>query len=121
MKPKYLDLTRIRLPLPGFVSILHRASGLLLYLAIPFLLYVLEESLGSNRDFDRIKNMLDAMPMKLIVILLLWAFLHHLCAGIRFLLLDMGIGVSLDSARAGSRWVMASSLLLTLYSGIMLW
>lgn len=121
MKPKYLDLFRIRLPLPGFVSILHRASGLLLYVAVPFLLHVLQESIGSNRGFDHVRRMFDSMPAKLIEILLLWALLHHLFAGIRFLLLDLGIGISLDSARTGSKWVMASSLLLTLYWGILLW
>ncbi len=121
MKPRYLDLFRIRLPLPGFVSILHRASGLLLYLAIPLTLYGLEASLSSNRKFDALRQMLDFEPAKLIELLLLWALLHHLFAGIRFLLLDLGIGASLGSARTASRWVLAASLLLTLYSGFRLW
>jgi succinate dehydrogenase / fumarate reductase cytochrome b subunit len=121
MRPRYLDLFRIRLPLPGFVSILHRVSGLLLFLAIPIMLYSLEASLSSNREFDALRQMFDSIPAKLIDMLMIWAMLHHLFAGIRFLLLDLGIGVSLGSARAASRWVMAASLLLTLYSGFKLW
>lgn len=121
MRPRYLDLFRIRLPLPGWVSILHRASGLLLFLAIPLMLYSLEASLSSSREFDALRQMFDSKPAKLIELVLLWALLHHLFAGIRFLLLDLGIGASLGSARAASRWVLAASLALTLYSGFMLW
>lgn len=120
-RPKYLDLARIRLPLPGFVSILHRLSGFLLYLAIPLLLYLLQQSLGSGRAFEAVRIMLDSIPFKMLMVFLLWTFLHHLCAGIRILLLDMGIGVALRAARASSRWVMLASLSLTLVTGIRIW
>ncbi len=119
--PKYLDLTRIRLPLPGFVSILHRASGLFLYLFMPFLLYLLQQSLASEQDFDALGNMLSAYPAKMALLFLLWAFLHHFCAGIRFLLLDIDVGIALGPARTSSKWVMIVSLFLTAFAGAMLW
>lgn len=120
-RPKYLDLARIRLPLPGFVSILHRISGFLLFLFIPVLLFFLQESLSSGMEFSRMQGVLSTLPAKAVAILLLWAFFHHFCAGIRFLLLDMDIGIKLESARRGSRWVMIASLLFTLLAGVLLW
>src|SRR5215831_9735618 len=93
-RPKYLSLPallfEIRLPLPGWVSILHRISGLLLF--FPFaawLLYLLDTSLVSQEGFDRIRNTYLQLPVvKLALLVFIWAFCHHLCAGIRFLFLD---------------------------------
>ena len=120
-RPRYLDIRRIRLPLPGFVSILHRTSGFLLFLAIPFMLFFLQESLSSNQSFANLRDMLSTFPVKTILIIMLWAFLHHFCAGIRLLLLDMGIGLSLQSARASSKAVMLAGIFLTLVMGVWLW
>ncbi len=120
-RPRYLDIRRIRLPLPGFVSILHRTSGFLLFLAIPFMLFFLQESLNSSQDFANLQDLLSTFPVEAILIFLLWAFLHHFCAGLRLLLLDMGIGLSLQSARASSRAVMLAGLFLTLFMGAWLW
>ncbi|MBY0577448.1 MAG: succinate dehydrogenase, cytochrome b556 subunit [Burkholderiales bacterium] len=120
-RPKYLDLKRIRLPLPGIVSILHRASGLILFIFIPFLLFLLQSSLQSGQDFSLLVSRLASVPAKLSLVFLLWAFLHHFCAGVRILLLDMDIGVSLKTARASSKWVIAASLLATLLIGMSLW
>ncbi|MHB1299831.1 MAG: succinate dehydrogenase, cytochrome b556 subunit [Burkholderiales bacterium] len=120
-RPRYLDIRRIRLPLPGFVSILHRASGFLLFLAIPVMLFFLQESLSSGQGFANLQNLLSTFPVKAILIFLLWAFLHHFCAGIRLLLLDMGIGLSLQSARASSRAVMLAGLFFTIFMGAWLW
>ena len=119
--PIYLDLTRIRLPLPGFVSILHRVSGFFLYLSMPFVLYWLERSLESKEGFDSFVSMLSSFPARLSMLILLWAFFHHFCAGIRFLLLDIDIGIALGPARTSSKWVLAASLFLTLIAGASLW
>ena len=120
-RPEYLDLARIRLPLPGFVSILHRMSGFILFLALPLTLYLLEASLNSGSGFDAVTGLLSSFPLKMLEVLLLWALLHHLCAGLRILLLDMGIGTSLPAARAASKWVLSISLALTILIGIKLW
>jgi len=120
-RPRYLDIRRIRLPLPGVVSILHRMSGFLLFLGIPLMLFFLQESLSSSQGFASLADALSTFPTKTILIFLLWAFLHHFCAGIRLLLLDMGIGLPLQSARASSKAVMLAGILLTLVLGAWLW
>ncbi len=120
-RPKYLDLMKIRLPLPGFVSILHRASGLLLYLFIPLLLVALQCSLRSEQGYDSLAGFFASPLAKLLLLGLSWAFFHHFCAGIRFLFLDIDRGVSLQAARASSKAVLAASLLLTLVAGVLIW
>ena len=121
-RPKYLDLTKIRLPLPGLISILHRLSGAALFLiGIPFLLWVLQCSLASQEGFDSWRDTFNRPLAKLIVIGFLWAYLHHFFAGLRFLALDLHIGISLAAARASSKLVLIFSLALTLIFGAWLW
>ena len=120
-RPVYLDLRLIKLPLPGFVSVLHRVSGLLLFLALPLLLRMLQDSLFSIETYTRLVAMLQYPLSKLILIGLMWAFLHHFCAGIRYHAIDMHIGAGLAQARASSKWVLSVSLGLTLLIGIWLW
>jgi len=120
-RPKYLDLFRIRLPLPGLVSIMHRVSGALLFLFIPFLLSLFEMSLESAQSFARFKAVFAHWAVKLIVIGLVWAYLHHLCAGIRHLALDLHYGMELATARASSKAVLVVSIALTVAAGAMIW
>lgn len=119
-RPKNLDLTTIRLPLPGVLSILHRVSGAGLFLFLPVLLCVFGSSLASPEGFADIKAALTNPLAKIIQLGLLWAFAHHFCAGIRYLLLDLHIGVDLESARSSSKVVFAVSLLLTAVLGVTL-
>ena len=116
-RPKHLDLRVIRLPLPGFVSILHRVSGIGLFLMLPLLLWLFDVSLTAP---DTAVATLSHPLVKLILLGLVWAFLHHFCAGIRFLLLDIHIGLDLPAARASAKWVLVVSLLLTLVIGVKL-
>jgi succinate dehydrogenase / fumarate reductase, cytochrome b subunit len=125
-RPKYLSLPailfQIRLPLPGWVSILHRVSGALL--VFPFaawLLYLLDVSLRSENGFAHIGEYLRMPLAKLGLLVLIWAYCHHFCAGIRYLLLDLNKGVELRAARASSGAVIVVSLLLTAYFGAKLW
>jgi succinate dehydrogenase / fumarate reductase cytochrome b subunit len=120
-RPKYLNLMQIRLPLPGLVSILHRVSGAALFLFIPFLLVLFEASLQSPQTFARFKLVLSYWVVKLIVIGLVWAYLHHLCAGVRHLALDLHYGTDLPVARASSWAVLAVSIALTLVIAVMIW
>ena len=97
-RPKYLSLPailfQIRLPLAGRVSILHRVSGTLL--VFPFaawLLYLLDASLRSEQGFSHIREYLGLPLAKAGMLLLIWAACHHFCAGIRYLLLDLGVGL----------------------------
>jgi succinate dehydrogenase / fumarate reductase cytochrome b subunit len=120
-RPKYLDLTRIKLPLPGLVSILHRISGFGLFLFLPLLLWLLQSSLASPDSYVRYRSAIAHPLMKLVLIGLLWAFLHHLFAGVRFLMLDVHYGTELAAARNTSRAVLAISILLTIILGAWLW
>jgi succinate dehydrogenase / fumarate reductase, cytochrome b subunit len=121
-RPVYLNLVQIRLPLSGLVSILHRISGAaLLLFGIPLALYVVQQSLASSDAFANLKALAAHPFVKLVLIGLLWAYLHHFCAGIRYLLLDLDIGTALRPARQSSLIVLAVSLALTLIIGARLW
>jgi len=121
-RPVYLNLVRIRLPLPGIVSILHRVSGAaLFFVGIPLLLAGVAGSLASPEAYADLKASFANPLAKLVLIGLLWAYLHHFCAGIRYLLLDLLKGIELAAARRSSAIVMVTSLALTLIIGARLW
>ncbi|MEQ6291692.1 succinate dehydrogenase, cytochrome b556 subunit [Vogesella sp. GCM10023246] len=120
-RPKHLDLGKIRLPVPGIVSILHRISGVALFFALPLLIYLLSGSLSAAETFDSYHAVVAHPLMKLILIGFLWAFLHHATAGVRFLFLDIHKGLELQTARATAKIVLAVSLSLTVILGAILW
>ena len=100
-RPKHLNvfLLGIQLPFPGMVSIFHRISGAGLFIMLWFVLWVFDKSLASEADFQQIVECLRHPIVLLIGLGLLWAFIFHFCAGIRYLFLDADIGVDLRSAR----------------------
>jgi succinate dehydrogenase / fumarate reductase cytochrome b subunit len=112
-RPKFLDLTAIRLPLAGFVSILHRISGSVLFLALPALIAMFALSLESTAGFERSAQLVRQPMIAIPLFGLAWAYLHHFCAGIRFLLLDMHIGLDKAGARRSAVAVLVVSLGLT--------
>ncbi len=120
-RPKYLDLFRIRLPLPGLVSILHRISGAALFVFAWALLYLLQESLRSPETHTHFAVLTGHWLVKLFLIGMLWSFLHHFFAGLRFLLLDVHVASDLGATRAMSWVVLIGSLLLTAILGARLW
>lgn len=120
-RPKFLDVASIRLPIPGIVSIMHRLSGVALFLALPLLLYFFQGTLSQAEHFAVFKTVTSYAIVKLILIGLLWAYLHHFCAGIRFLFLDAHKGLELETARATAKTVVVVSLLLTVILGVALW
>lgn len=99
-----------RLPLAGIVSILHRVSGMLIFLLLPFILYMLDKSLTSEISFEYFKGYTSHFLVKLAILALVWAYLHHFCAGVRHLLMDLHMGLDKDSARKSSVAVFAVSL-----------
>lgn len=104
-----------RLPLAGRVSILHRVSGALLFIFLPFLLYLFDQSLTSELSFEVFKGFLSSVIVKLIVLVLSWAFLFHFCAGVRHLVMDTNHGaVSKEKGKQTSIVVLIVSSLLTL-------
>ena len=125
-RPKYLSLPallfEIRLPLPGWISILHRISGLLLFFPLAaWLLYLLDASLASEQGFEHVRGYLGLPVAKAVLLLFVWAYSHHFCAGIRFLLLDIDVGIHLKAARASSVVVLVVSLAITAFVAIRLW
>jgi succinate dehydrogenase / fumarate reductase cytochrome b subunit len=108
-------LTAYRLPLAGRVSILHRASGALLFVFLPFLLYLFDQSLTSELSFEVFKAFLSNIIVKLITLVLAWAFLFHFCAGVRHLVMDTNHdAVSKEKGKSTSIVVFVVSSLLTI-------
>lgn len=108
-RPIYLDLRQIRQPLPAIISLLHRISGVLLFLAIPLLLTLFQASLASPESFN---TLLNSLGLKITLFSLLAAYSYHFFAGLRFLLLDLHWGVSLRSARQ-SAWIVSVAAFLS--------
>jgi succinate dehydrogenase / fumarate reductase, cytochrome b subunit len=112
-RPKNLNLLTIRLPINAVVSILHRASGMLLFLALPLILLTFQASMRSPESYDDLMNLLNHWFFKLLLIGLSWAFFHHFYAGIRHLLQDVHWMTSLQKARFSGRvvlWLVALSV-----------
>lgn len=121
-RPKYLNLMEIRQPLPAVISILHRLSGVLLFFpGIPLLLCGLDRIVNSPQGYAQFQSLLTSPLFKVALILSLWVFLHHFCAGIRFLALDLHYGGSLEQARLSSKVVLAAGLILTLLIAALIW
>jgi succinate dehydrogenase / fumarate reductase cytochrome b subunit len=113
-RPVYLNLLRIHLPVSGWVSILHRLSGALLFLAVPSGVWGLSQSLSDEAGFRRVAEWIGHPFGKLFLLMLTWAFFHHLFAGLRHLVLDAGWGLELGHARRSSIAVLLAGALVTL-------
>jgi succinate dehydrogenase / fumarate reductase, cytochrome b subunit len=120
-RPLWYNLSPLNLPVPGLVSILHRFSGALLFLGLVWFLFLLDMSLRSEAGFARVQAYVAHPVVKISMLPFLWAYLHHFCAGIRYLFLDIDKGVGLPAARASSYAVLAVSLALTALLGMRLW
>ena len=120
-RPKYLNLLAIRLPLPGVLSILHRVSGVILMGALPFALWALDLSVASEESYKLVVECLSHPFIKLCVWGAAWALFHHLCAGVRFLLLDFHIWGELAAARFSAAAAFVVSVLMTVVFGVWLW
>ncbi|MCD6055057.1 MAG: succinate dehydrogenase, cytochrome b556 subunit [Gammaproteobacteria bacterium] len=120
-RPVNLALTTLRFPITAIISILHRVSGLLLFLSLPFVLYLFQQSLASIEDFDSLQDCFQSVILRLVVWVVLSALWYHLIAGIRHLLMDWGVGESKTGGRIGARIVLVFSMAAILLTGIWLW
>ena len=121
-RPKYYDLNLAHLPVPGLVSIFHRISGAILFFpVVPALLYLLQSSLGSEEGWLRWRGLLAEPAVKAVAVALAWLYLHHLLAGIRYLLLDVHVGVAKEPARASAKLVFAAGALGALLVAWRIW
>ncbi|MFO7592897.1 MAG: succinate dehydrogenase, cytochrome b556 subunit [Pseudomonadota bacterium] len=119
-RPVFLQLLQIHLPLPGWISIIHRITGVVLFLSLPLPLYLWQRSLQSEAGYQQVISWLAGWPLRLLLLLLLWWFAHHLFAGIRLLLMDLDRGVGLTRARLSARLVLAADLVVLLALGVWL-
>lgn len=109
-----------RLPPAGIVSILHRVSGAALFLLLPLLLWLLELSLASELSFARLQEFTSSWFVKLVLVGVIWSFLHHLLAGLRYLALDLHLGTDRVPANRSALGVLFISLPLSLAAGLRL-
>ncbi|MGD2111907.1 MAG: succinate dehydrogenase, cytochrome b556 subunit [Gammaproteobacteria bacterium] len=116
--PVYLNLFRIRFPAGAVTSIAHRISGVLLFLSLPFLVYLLDRSLQGPAGFEEAADWLACGWIRTVSVVIVWSLLHHLLAGVRFLLIDLEIGVGLSAARRSAWGVnLAAGLLALAWAG----
>lgn len=118
---KNLNLFTIQFPITAIISILHRLSGIFVFLLIPFLLWLLDIATRSTEGFDRILNIVTMPITKFIVWLFLAALGYHLIAGVRHLLMDIGWGEGLKSARWTAKITLGLSIVWAILIGIWLW
>ncbi|WP_312928597.1 succinate dehydrogenase, cytochrome b556 subunit [Stutzerimonas nitrititolerans] len=120
-RPVNLDLRTIKLPITAYTSIIHRVSGVILFVGVAIMLLALDASLSSEEGFAEVKAYLSSPLAKLIVWGLLSALLYHLVAGIRHLIMDAGHGETLEGGKLGSKIVIAVSVVLILLAGVWIW
>lgn len=120
-RPVNLDLRTIKLPVTAYTSILHRISGVILFVGIAVLLYGLDKSLASEEGFAEVKECLTSPLAKFVIWGLLSALLYHLVAGVRHLIMDMGIGETLEGGKLGSQIVLVVSAVVIVLVGVWIW
>ncbi|MES9935174.1 MAG: succinate dehydrogenase, cytochrome b556 subunit [Sedimenticola sp.] len=119
-RPVFLDLTKYRFPMAAIMSVGHRASGIFMVLLVPFLAYLLDLSLSGPEGFSQVLSILDHWLFKLLGFVVLWAMIHHLLSGIRFLLIDFHIGVERDAGRKSATIVTFAAPVVTLLIGALI-
>ncbi len=107
------QIVRYRLPAAGIVSILHRISGALLFVLLPFILFLFDKSITSEISFGFLQGYVSHPLVKLAILVVVWGYLQHFCAGIRHLIMDLHIGLSKQEAASSAKVVLVVSLLLT--------
>ena len=120
-RPKNLNLFTIRLPVNAIISILHRMSGMALFLVLPALLWALSQSVQSEVSYTALAGMLQHWLAKLFVIGLSCAFFHHFYAGLRHLAMDVHWMTSLQKARISSRLVLCLDVLSVTALALVVW
>ena len=112
--PVFLNLAQIRFPVGAIASIAHRVAGVLLFIALPVIALTLDVSLRTEAGFASVRDLLSSPFWLMAGSVLLWALVHHVLAGVRHLLMDVGVGSELVHARASARLVLVGAPVLTL-------
>ena len=121
------QIMKYRLPPAGIVSILHRVSGVVMFLLLPFVMWMFDKSVTSEVSYGQFSSAFSAgigflpgLLVKLVVLGLIWAYLHHVIAGLRHLWMDMTHAVTKEFGHNSALFTLASSVLLTLALGFKL-
>ncbi len=120
-RPVNLDLLTIKFPITAIVSIAHRVSGVVLLAGVLILMWMLDASLSSQEEFDSLKELMALPLVKFIVWGVLASLSYHLAAGIRHLIMDLGIGETLEGGQLGATLAIALSIVLIVLSGVWVW
>ena len=119
-RPVNLDFGAI-ITIPSIASILHRITGVFLVAGMAVLIYLLDESLASEQQFNDVKMLTSSVMFKLILLAVLAGLIYHSVAGVKHLILDMGIGETLEGGELGAKLVIVFSVVLILLAGAWLW
>ncbi len=114
IRPKNLNLLSVKFPMSAVMSVGHRAAGLLLFLLLPYLLYLLHLSLNNESDFLLVKEQLQSPAAKFFTLIIIWSLVHHFLAGIRYFLLDIDVGIEKHLAQKTAVFVMAGSFIIVI-------
>jgi succinate dehydrogenase / fumarate reductase cytochrome b subunit len=120
-RPVNLDIGSMRLPITAWASITHRASGVFLFVGMAVLLWALDASLASPESFSALQETLDNPLLKLVIWAVVSGLIYHSLAGVKHLVMDMGIGETMAGGILGVRIVVALSVVLILLAGIWIW
>jgi succinate dehydrogenase / fumarate reductase cytochrome b subunit len=118
----FTDLPKYRLPVAGIVSILHRVSGVLMFVLLPLIIWIFDKSISSEISFARLRSAFNTgaggVVLKLVALGLIWAYLHHLIAGVRHVWMDVShAAVSKQRGASSARFTLIASLVLTVVLG----
>ncbi|MCK4707457.1 MAG: succinate dehydrogenase, cytochrome b556 subunit [Gammaproteobacteria bacterium] len=121
-RPKYLNLFKIKLPIAGMISIFHRLTGVLLFLAIPVSLYLLQLSITDGPSFQSVVSLMLEPISRFFILLVIWSFVHHLLTGVRFLLIDMELFLEKEAAKISAWGVVVAEtvVMLVIIKGLFL-
>lgn len=120
-RPVNLDLTQFKFPLPAITSIIHRITGVILFIGIAILLWGFDLSLTSEQGFNQLAAVMEGFFPKVILWGIVSALLYHLVAGIKHLLMDLGIGETLEGSVYGAKATLVISAILIVLAGVRIW
>ncbi|MDX2503026.1 MAG: succinate dehydrogenase, cytochrome b556 subunit [Gammaproteobacteria bacterium] len=120
IRPKNLDLLSVKFPMAAIMSVGHRAAGIVLFLSLPYFLYLLQLSLTNETGFALARAELQGPLVRLVCLLLIWALAHHFIAGIRYFLLDLDICIDRKMAQKSAVIVMVSGFLVFAFFSLLL-
>ena len=120
-RPSNLNLLTIKWPLPAYTSILHRVSGVVIFLGLGGLLYMLQLSLASEQGFEEAQSLMSGALVKFAVWAMLSALLYHLIAGVKHLLMDLGVGETLEGGRTGAMATLVCGTVAIIAAGVWIW